>query len=203
MLLNDVAKKDLRRCNLAELYNSYLFNKFSIDRETSAPQPIVLRPLSLDESPEYTCGRIFEVMTTVAGKMFRVEGKELRMLPEIGDPQVRSCLTEHAGGELDLPSLLLHAVLVPVGRRHVPGMGGLVHFAFAHKSFQEFFLARYLLSMVRARNDAVLTAGIEVPQAVLRFLRGLFSLLAADEQTEMQVWISESGSNSDILKINS
>jgi GTPase SAR1 family protein len=53
MLLEDVAKSDLRNCNIAELYGMYISKKFDSDRGTSTSHPVVRRPLSLDEDYEF------------------------------------------------------------------------------------------------------------------------------------------------------
>jgi hypothetical protein len=148
MLLADVVKEDIRKRNLAEIYTNYLFEKFRIDRDTSTQTPAVRRPLSLDEDYTFVCGQLFRLMTTAAGRMYQIESGEVRMLPDIRETDLRLCAKEVAGETLDLPSILSNAVLVPTGQRDVKKHSGLLSFTFAHKSFQAFFFARYVISLL-------------------------------------------------------
>lgn len=184
MLLDDVAKEDLRGRNLAELYTIYITHKFESDRATSTSKPVVLRPLSLDEDYELVRARLFGVMTMAAGRMYAIEGGEVRLQPSLSEAILRECSKQIAGESLDLPSILLNSVMVPVGRRNMLRHGGHIEVAFAHTSFQEFFLARHILaaSLEQIVDQTILKSVI--PKPVTRFLQGLIATLPPDEQVK-------------------
>lgn len=184
MLLDDVAKDDLRSRNLAELYTIYITNKFVSDRATSTSNPVVLRPLSLNEDSELVCARLFDVMTMAAGRMYTIEGSEVRLQPTLSEVTLRECARQTAGESLDLPSILLNSVMVPVGRRNKLRHGGRIEVAFAHTSFQEFFLARHILAVaLETIIDQMILQSV-LPKPVSRFLHGLIATLPTDEQVK-------------------
>lgn len=183
MLLDDVAKEDLRRRNLAELYDRYIGEKIDFDRATSTSNPVVSRPLSSNEDREILCSRLFEVMTLAAGRMYTLQGNELRLEPRLDEDLLITCSRQVAGEFLDLKSILLNSVMVPTGRRSRHVRGGRIEVAFAHTSFQEFFLARYILNALRDKNDDTGILRAVIPEPVRRFLQGLVSALPRDEQT--------------------
>jgi hypothetical protein len=185
MLLDDVAKEDLRNLNLAELYEIYITNKFESDRATSTSNPVVLRPLSMDEDYEVVCARLFDLMTMAAGFMYSVEDGEIRLQPTLSEIKLRECASRISGGALDLPSILLNSVLVPVGARNRYYQNGYMDITFAHTSFQEYFLARYIfISMSENSNNQSVLLGV-MPKPVKRFLEGMVSKLPPDQQANI------------------
>jgi hypothetical protein len=182
MLLDDVAKDDLRSRNLAELYTIYITKKFESDRASSTSRPVVLRPLGLDEDYEVVCARLFDLMTVAAGRMYAIEGGELRLHPRLSEVTLRACAEQIAGESLDLPSILLNSVMVPVGRRNKLHHGGHIEVAFAHTSFQEFFLARHILAALLEKNIDPTILHSVIPKPVTRFLQQLISTLPPDQQ---------------------
>jgi hypothetical protein len=183
MLLDDVAKGDLQTRNLAEIYSIYIAKKFAGDRATSTSRPVVLRPLSLSEDYEYVCGKLFEVMTLAAGRMYSIEEGAVRIRPRLAEHDLRECAKLVSGDALDIPSILLNSVMVPVGRRNRNARNGHLEVAFAHTSFQEFFLAHHVLAVLQERiQDPVINSGI-LPKPVIRFLRGLIASLSPEEKT--------------------
>lgn len=185
MLLDDVAKEDLRNRNLAQLYDIYIRKKFERDRATSTSSPVVLRPLSLDEDYEIVCARLFELMTMAAGRMYAVEDGEIRLEPRLSEATLRKLAEQIAGGSLDLATILLNSVLVPVGRRNREHEGGYIQVSFAHLSFQEFFFARYILDVLRGKIADSSVVCDAKPKAVMRFLAGMISLLPEEERLNM------------------
>ncbi len=187
MLLDDVAKGDLQTRNLAELYTLYIGKKFAGDRASSTSNPVVFRPLNLNEDYEYVCARLFDVMTLAAGRMYSIEKGEVRIQPKLSETQLRECARIISGEALDIPSILLNSVMVPVGRRNRNTRGGHIDVAFAHTSFQEFFLAHHILAVLleKSPDDAIVRATL--PRPVIRFLRGLSALLTIEEQKQVHL----------------
>jgi len=175
MLLVDVVKEDIRRRNLAEIYTGYLIDKFRIDRETSAMRPAVGRPLNSNEDYTKLCALFFDILTLVASRMYDIVNGEVQMSRELDEGTLRECIAIGTQGDaLDLPSFLSNSVLVPSRRRSskVPDLS----IVFAHKSFQSFFLAKYVLKVIvkRAHDPQLLEATL--PGPVIIFVRGLFDL---------------------------
>ena len=186
MLLDDVAKDDLRTRNLAELYSIYIAEKFEFDRSTSTSNPVVSRPLSLQEDYEFVCARLFDVMTMAAGQMYSIEAGEARLDPRLSEIKLRECAKTVSGDSLDLPSILLNSVMVPVGRRDKHYQGGYIDVAFAHTSFQEFFLAHHILASLLQKNSDTAILNATLPKPVTRFLTALISTLSSDDQSKIR-----------------
>lgn len=190
MLLSDIVERDLREINLAELYLRYLKQKFLIDRETSTGNPQVRRPLAMEEDYEYVCESLFKIMTLVAGRMFRnfTAFGYVALEATIEESAVRDIAAKVSGNNLDLPSVLLNSVLVPFGKRG-EFHPGAISVAFAHKSFQEFFLARYIFDLVKAdANELGAFAGGRLPKEVERFLTDLLNTLQeSDKQRALEL----------------
>jgi hypothetical protein len=185
MLLTDVAAGDLRNRNLAELYLTYFKNKFHADRATSTDAPAVRRPLNINEDSELVCAILLEIMTLAAGQMYRIEVGGLFLEPRLLESQLRKC-ADLAGGSLDVASIAINSVLLPVGRRDANREKGNLVFTFAHQSFQEFFLARHLLTLL-SKNSLNPTIPYEsLPKAVIRFAKDLFPLFSEGEQTHIR-----------------
>jgi hypothetical protein len=121
-------------------------------------------------------------MTRAASLMYRVEQDVLRLEPLLPESALRQCAAEVAGGILDVPSLLLNSVMVPVRWRSRHQDSGSMSIAFAHRSFQEYFLARYILAVALEPSDATELLNSELPTPVLRFLHGLIAALPSEQQ---------------------
>jgi hypothetical protein len=185
MLLDDVAKDDLNKRNLAELYEIYIAKKFESDRATSTSSPVVRRPLNLDEDYEFVRARLFDVMTMAAGLMYAVEDGELRIQPSLLETVLRDCATKiSTTSPLDIPSILLNSVMVPIGYRNRNQLGGYIEVAFAHTSFQEFFLARHMVAALLENAVDTKIENCAIPKPVMRFLDGLLSALPPDERNK-------------------
>jgi hypothetical protein len=185
MLLTDVAAGDLRNRNLAELYLTYFKNKFLADRGTSADMPAVRRPLGVEADSELVCALLMEVMTLAAGRMYRIEAGELLLEPRLLESQLREC-ADLSDDSLDVASIAINSVLLPIGRRDANREKGHLVFTFAHQSFQEFFLARHLLASLSQNEVNPVILNKSLPKAVARFARGLFSLIPPDEQIRIR-----------------
>jgi hypothetical protein len=114
--------------------------------------------------------------------MYAIEGGELRLHPRLSEVTLRACAEQIAGESLDLPSILLNSVMVPVGRRNKLHHGGHIEVAFAHTSFQEFFLARHILAALLEKNIDPTILHSVIPKPVTRFLQQLISTLPPDQQ---------------------
>lgn len=181
MLITDIASGLGGARNIAELYQQYFRKKFEMDRQTSAPRPMVGRPLESDEDPEKVCGTLFEIMTKVAAKMYVVEADEVQLTSVIEEDAVTQCAQACGQPALSIKTLMVNTVLVPIGKRDALVRRGRIRITFAHRSFQEFFLARHVFELLESgHNDELLSR--RLPSFVLRFLSGLFTLAAPPAQ---------------------
>jgi len=133
MLADDVSRGVFKKQNLSQLYENYLINKLKCDRNTSVSKSLSGRPLTIKGDIYKQAKDIFEILSYAAIRM--------------GD---NSVLTENnlkkTIKSLDIPvaetiEILLNSVLVPFGRRTLYDL----QVKFAHKSFQDYFKAYYLL----------------------------------------------------------
>ena len=76
--------------------------------------------------------------------------------------------------------------MVPVGRRDKHYQGGYIDVAFAHTSFQEFFLAHHILASLLQKNSDTAILNATLPKPVTRFLTALISTLSSDDQSKIR-----------------
>src|SRR5205807_2563119 len=124
--------------------------------------------------------------TLAAGQMYSIEHGEVRTHPRLSEVKLCECASQVAGESLDLPSILLNSVMVPVGRRNKHYQRGHIDVAFAHTSFQEFFLAHHILAVLLGKNADTTILSAVLPKPVTRFLKGLVSILPPDEQASVR-----------------
>lgn len=138
MLISDIGINRIQHRNISEIYSIYLKNKFLIDRQGAFSGHAAKRPLSVSEDINKTFGIIFAILSKVAAKMVIGIDKSNSMILSsyIEEKTVEKILAE--SGIPKTVELMLHSVLVPFGVR----TNDNISLKFAHKSFQEFFLAR-------------------------------------------------------------
>jgi hypothetical protein len=182
MLLDDISEDDLKIRNLSDLYTIYITQKFERDRASSTTKPVVSRPLNMNEDYTVVCAQLFKLMTMAAGRMYTIEEGEVRLEPKLSEETLRECAGKISNTPLDLPSILLNSVMVPVGQRNALHRGGTIEVAFAHTSFQEFFLAHHILSTLLESTCDQAILQHSLPKPVARFLQGLIANLPPDRK---------------------
>ncbi len=186
MVLTDVIQHGIKSRNLAELYTTCIERKFYADRSSSTANPCVLRPLSTQEDYAYVVARLFDIMSAVAHRMCFVQGTDLRLAPTIPESELRNIIANQKDITMDLTSVLLNSVMVPFGKRTTQTRGELT-VKFAHKSFQEFFLARHAVEWLRGGTEPLpATLRAQLPHGVKVFVRGIVAMLDDKAQSEIK-----------------
>ncbi|MFL6843613.1 MAG: NACHT domain-containing protein [Allosphingosinicella sp.] len=164
---------------LHRLYGKYLRRKIEGDRWSAGAFGKVVRQgrlaeqFGFDESTE----RMIRAMQNVAGNL--LEGDKGNVPAEgysVFDEEVlEQCIASEGGVGARAEEVVLNSVVQPAGRNPLTGRR---QFRFAHKSFQEWFAARHLVSCsvslarIGKENEAVwkFAAGMAADQAVGRDL---------------------------------
>ena len=152
MLVEDAERGETATRSLAELYERYFVRKFVRDREGATKRAVVSRPLSETFAGDRLAqaGEILRVLDRVAAQMVTTRpgwapGVEqvagLQLTTEVSEHTVRDAVAAEGVTFGETLELLQHSVLGPSGARTLDGL----RLRFAHRSFQEFFLARSIL----------------------------------------------------------
>jgi hypothetical protein len=184
MVVKDICSNGIQDRNLAQLYISCFKHKFFSDRLTSTVNPQVSRPLVGSEDTAYTLDCMFRVMGIVANRMVLIEDGELLFVPIISEIEVRKCLNDFTYMEMDMMSILLNSVLVPIASRRAGNHSGL-SLKFAHRSFQEFFFAWHLVRVLCETDTNMSAIYKKIPGEVKRFFEGLIAELSDEQQLEL------------------
>lgn len=161
LVLDTVAEKDLHCVDRTSLFEEWA--RLKILRDIERPMrwgPWGRAPiLSSAEGAETTLTLAFLAMTIAARKMTRVNDGKMELWPSC---DVEDILAEDRRlSRVDDPlGLFLNSLIVPAG---TPGIGKQ-EVRFAHRAFQEFFLARNLASHLKEYGD------ITIPPAVKEWL---------------------------------
>jgi len=153
---------------LHRLYGKYFRRKFGYDRVSEAAEGRVIRSSELAHALGYAeaCERLIETMATAANDMAEydksgaaIRGFETRNT--MSESQLRRAAANAGVPTSQLEDIILHSLMMPIprDRAHLERM-----FRFAHKSYQEWFTARYL-----ARYVSPALIGW-VPDGIRRFL---------------------------------
>ncbi len=168
MLVEDAWEGKEPEKELHRLYGSYFRKKFLLDRYSFAAGGVSTRASNIIDQlgADEACERLMLIMQMAAREMSFVDSVDNehhwiaqrdniseRKLAEIGASQMLPVLR--------FEDILMHSLLQPGGRDHTTRERLL---RFAHRSFQDWFLARDLT--VNGLNDHA-----EIPDAVLRFLK--------------------------------
>ncbi len=144
MLCDDIMSGDTKIKNIAELYESYLTRKFTLDREGSVLLAKSFRPLSKSGDMYSVTDYIFELLAKIAWEMVAVDGLSVMLSEHIEEKSILE-LMQHEYSEIgQIVELLINSVLVPFDKRERRNFKA----KFAHKSFQEYFLSYYLIFVI-------------------------------------------------------
>lgn len=142
-ILDSVAKNDISKVDKITLFKNWVYLK--ILRDIDAPmkwgnisrEPII----SNNESPDTTVQLSFYAMKIASSKMVKIINNVLELEPYctldeylLSNPRLSSIQ--------DPTGLFLNSLLVPVPQKSVPDS---IKIRFAHRAYQEFFLALYIM----------------------------------------------------------
>lgn len=152
---------------LHQLYGSYFRRKFERDRTDVFEGGSSLRPSQLVErfGAEEACERLVQIMQRAARDMttqISSDGETRRMVEQdvISERAVTDIATSCGIPFVQIEDVLLHSLLQPAGRNRQTRER---QFRFAHRSFQDWFLARDLVTDDEFEFDSL-------PAAVKKFL---------------------------------
>lgn len=143
MLVRDVLSGEVVNRNLSQLYESYFLEKFKLGRETFYKKRTG-RPLPVqDAGAEVVVGKMLRVMERAAAEMLsNDEEGNIEFLNQVVVSRIERFLKE-SDIQDDL-AFFLHSVLIPFDNHSFAGL----KVKFAHKSFQEYFVARYFTRLL-------------------------------------------------------
>lgn len=160
---------------LHRLYGQYFRKKFSFDRYSMAASGASNRPSAIVDAlgAEEAAERLIHVMQDAADNMLEVtespSGRSAEHRDTIGEGQLRKIAESNGIPFVTIEDIAMHSLLQPAGRDPVR-RERLVRFA--HRSFQDWFLARQY-----AEKNRALYLGL--PDTVVRFIRSMQADLAA------------------------
>lgn len=187
MLMRDIASDQLRttkgiqKRNLAHLYEDYFREKFRLGRSTFFSGQTA-RPLPMDGGAEKVIDKMLVVMERSAAEMLsNDEQGNIEFLNQISVSKIEGFLLQ-AGFADDL-AFFLHSILIPFGKHDLTGL----KVKFAHKSFQEYFVARYLIKILlnprqADRRDLDWFNRYKITKGVPQFMLGILENLEPSDR---------------------
>jgi len=154
MLCDDIMSGDSKIKNIAKLYESYLTKKFILDREGSVLSANSARPLSKSGDIYSVTDYIFELLAKVAWKMLTINGIQGIYNESIDEKSILELMRIEYAQMNEIIELLLNSVLIPFDKRK----RRIFRIKFAHKSFQEYFLAYYLIFVIFEKESLNMSA---------------------------------------------
>ena len=147
-------KEEIKESNIHELYESFFIDKFIRDKEGSLKELISKRELSLEGDLLKQCYDIIEATEKIAEKSIHRpnEGNILELKEVLTEKEISQVLNDF--GFKEVLEILLHSVLVSTSGR----INNNLKLRFAHKSYQEYFVARYLRSSLLSKNFEILNS---------------------------------------------
>ena len=141
MIIRDSLTGKINNRDLKDLYESYLTEKFTRDREGVFKDNKTGRQLRMEETHDrneiiYALNNVLKI---VAGKMIVIEDNKLLMTPHILESELKKIITD-LKYPFNIREILLNTVLISFSKRTNKKELKLY---FAHKSFQEYYLSEY------------------------------------------------------------
>ena len=162
MIVRDSLTGEISNRDLKDLYESYLTEKFTRDREGVFEDNKTGRQLRMEETHDrneiiYALNNVLKI---AASKMIVVEDNKLLMTPHILESELKKIISDLMY-PLNIREILLNTVLISFSKRTSKKE---LKIYFAHKSFQEYYLSEYL----KERND--LDSNIKISKTLTAFL---------------------------------
>jgi len=176
MLTQDIIKGDFQKQNLSKLYENYLERKFEHDLVRAFEETDQLQSIELFEKEDYikVLNKIFSVLTQVSGFMIiNNESYEAVLLADITEDKITRLVDLLKEKIFSITEILQNSVLIPIKKRQ---LFNDFHLKFAHKSFQEYFTARYLFELLKYPGGAQREYDMfryKFDNSVLLFLNGI------------------------------
>lgn len=186
MLSDDISRHGLTEINLTKLYEKYLINKFNIDRDTSVNEPKSGR-LFREKGDIYTKIQIlFRIMIQISGRMVQIRDGIAVLEESIAEQDIYSAIRENSQNIEEIIEIMMMSVLIPFDKRKITGFRA----KFAHRSFQEYFTARYLIETLTANTISCQTyLSAKYSEGVTRFFIELLDELLANEMPASLKWL--------------
>jgi len=145
MIIQDATDGKLKETFLSELYERYFFHKFVWDTESKFDEIPAGRPLTYSDDLYKGFQEMCYIMESKAGKMIGLqEGGDYYLKSNISENELEPLLLESKISNLN--TLLLNSILTTTDARTIEG----IRVEFAHRSFQEYFTARYFYNLLLA-----------------------------------------------------
>jgi hypothetical protein len=151
MIVQDAIEGNIKETLVSELYDKYFYRKFIWDNESKFSEIPSGRPFSYKEDVYKGFANMCKIMEKVAGSMINEKQIVVFLNPLIEENKIEPILNEY--GIDSLQSLLLNSVLTTGSERTKEG----ILIKFAHKSFQEYFTARFLCNEILNNHVGWLT----------------------------------------------
>jgi len=187
MLIDDIIDGEIQKRSLSQLYKKYLINKFILDRSNSVSKSVERRPLHLEGDINSVLPAIFSILEKIAGDMLiNDDGNNIIFLSYIHESKIEEAIQKNNLKLISTVEILLNSVLVPFDKRSFSDF----RVKFSHKSFQEYFTARFLFNLLcnsaGTRRDYDLFY-FNFSKGVSEFLLGLISEIKNDERHSLEL----------------
>jgi hypothetical protein len=164
-ILDSVAQNGVRKVGRARLFDEWVERKVTRDIRHPAALGSSRTPIAgSEESIGTTLELAYDAMERAAAAMFAWD--EGQMLPTCTVASILRGADPRLAAVIEPTGLFLNSLLLPVSPRSSPGVSLSVRFA--HRAFQEFFLARFVI-----RHPDAIPGGVELPQAVRKWVRDI------------------------------
>lgn len=177
MLVQDVITGEIKKRTVAQLYENYLWQKMERDIVSPFSQTIYpMRPSPSDKIDLYDLQQRFQRMLEIIAIKAVIDvgnNEPVRLMEKFPEEWIKeAAIAAKLPADSVLP-YLMRTILVPVGKRtrkHTQ-----LDIRFAHKSFQEYFLARYLSADFQGNKQSVSLSTLtpRYPKGVVAFLESI------------------------------
>lgn len=144
MIISDlISGADTRsKVSISLLYRKFIMQKIKRDLIGSSNGFVLDRGLSVDEGIFSFSEKVFNCLEEIAIEMIIVENQQLYSQNIVRNDNINSTIIKY--GFKSLSDLMLHSVLVPAEERR----DFVFNLKFAHFSFLEYFIARFILKNI-------------------------------------------------------
>ena len=170
------------KISIASLYRKYLIQKVQRDLTGSFKDVILDRGLNNEEGLLSFNLKVFNALEDIASKMIIKENNTFFLQNIINNETVEKIIINY--GFNSIIDFSLHSVLVPAEERR----NFVFNLKFAHFSFLEYFIARYLLNEIIVNQEWL---NYKYEPSLLNFLTGL---LKEDEFSDVLLFFKTNNS---------
>jgi hypothetical protein len=187
MLCDDIMTGKTQIKNIFQLYESYLTKKFILDREGSSISSKTNRPLSKAGDIYFVTDYIFELLAKVSWEMITIDGTKVLYNESISEKNIIKLIKSEYDEFGSIIEILLNSVLIPFDKRKRRDFKA----KFAHKSFQEYFLAYYLIFILFENEQVDITAlMLRYTQGTMKFCKYMIEEVNGLQERIDQIFIN-------------